>query len=532
MWTRVYSKNREERWRRNNLSALWLEPVYHSMKYHEQYEAFKKLAIQQGICRLEQFNEALPFGSTVPIVRVEKWLRRILDIPSGFSEQRRYVNRFKLGADPEFIFHNGESRVDARNLDLAQGLAFGMDNNGRLTELRPYPSRSALRVTASLLATLRWLALIHPKTLDYDWCSGAFLCGDGLGGHVHFGRKRPSRELEVKALDVIEDELLAIKAYPLAEVMRRRQGNDNGHNHPYGLPGDIRHQMHGYEYRTFPSWLDSPELAFLTITLSKLVVHNPGLAQGYGVLNSMDRHYQRVKNLLAYYKDIDDDARLALMLVSKKFPVHAGGDFKKRWGIPNLVPEGAPKVKFVPSSIKPDSTDVLEMFDYLQGKGPLVFRIPTPTWGPLVPIPTYKMVISDVATYGAKGLGELLWDIVTHESQPYAFVNAREPGTKYFSIPFKLANQLPKNWHNITDHKIGTHEGNEKWIYSYEPNRQGPKFSECRQLLLGTIFPFWRIGEVKPDSILQWKKGLCEKPRDQFTTITLFGDLGQLPRLR
>src|SRR5258708_205057 len=118
------------------------------MKWHEQHEAFKKLAIQQGIYQLQQFNQILPFGCDVPPTKLDKWFNHLLRVPREFTPQRRYVNRFKIGADPEFIFTCVDSltRMDAKIFALQQGLAFGMDNNGRLTEIRPYPSRSAMEV--------------------------------------------------------------------------------------------------------------------------------------------------------------------------------------------------------------------------------------------------------------------------------------------------------------------------------------------------------------------------------------------------
>src|SRR5581483_4609146 len=63
--------------------------------------------------------------------------------------------------------------------------------------------------------------------------------------------------------------------------MAERRGGDRLGQH-YGMPGDFRLQTHGYEYRTFPSWLDSPALAFISITLAKLCVHCPGLVTRSG----------------------------------------------------------------------------------------------------------------------------------------------------------------------------------------------------------------------------------------------------------
>jgi Phage phiEco32-like COOH.NH2 ligase-type 2 len=507
------------------------------MKYQEQHEAFKRLAIQHGIGRLEQLNKALPFGCAVSPGRLDRWFNGLLEPPGEFCSQRRYVNRFKLGADPEFIFATPmvgphvPVRVDARNLGLAQGLAFGMDNNGRLTEIRPYPSRSALTVVASILSTLRWMVAIHPETVSYEWIAGAFLFGDGLGGHVHFGRKRPGRELEVKALDALDDELMAVQAYPAKEVALRRAGDQ--HHQLYGHHGDIRKQIHGYEYRTFPSWLDSPELAFLTLTLSKLVVQNPALAQGYMPLIGMDRHYQRLRNLLAYYKDVDDDARLALQMLLKKFPVHVGGDFRKRWGIdvhPLAMPT-FPTVKFVPSSIKPTPAEVTELFDYFLGKRTLSYRVPMPTWGPLVPPEGYDMTISRTQTYGAKGLGELLWDVCCHQKCPYNLTNIKEMRKgAFFSIPLKFANTLPRGWQKFCGYKVVTHSSPAEYIYSYEKSREPLTFMECRRLLLETVFPFWRISEVKSDSWQQWQQTLSpKKSHTRYRDRLIYGEVENLP---
>lgn len=499
------------------------------MKWREQHEAFKRLLIQGGIQRMEQVSQALPFGCTVPFPRINRWLMDMLRVPVEFSTQRRYVNHFKLGADPEFIFLDGGNRIDAYSLSLHQGLAFGQDNNGRLTELRPYPSRSALEVVASIMAELRWLAIFNPTTLKYAWIAGAYVLGDGLGGHVHFGRKRPNRSLEVKALDTIDDELLALRAYPVLEVQRRRLGDEH-HNAPYGLPGDIRPQAHGYEYRTLPSWLDSPELAFLSIVLSKLAVHNPSLVQGYAP-QLYDRHFQRIRNLLSYYKDVDDDARLALAMIVRKMPMHIGGDFRPRWGLPSVLEGEKPKVVFIPTSIKPSNEDITEMFEHLIGRKSLVWRIPTPTWEPLVPPENYWMVIGRACTRQAKGLGELIWDVVTHKSITPSFQAMNGIVNKaYFSIPRSIARQLPFDWKRLSQYKVVFHEGDEKWIYVSAEAREPKNYKTARHILLETILPFWKVTEVKKDSFQQWQSAHQKiRPDTRYAGQVLYGSQEVLP---
>jgi hypothetical protein len=474
------------------------------MKWREQHEAFKRFLIEGGISRREEFKAALPFGCTVPDHKISKWLNHTLAVPKDFSGQRRYINRFKIGADPEFIFTElgrPQVRFDARSFgDMHQGLAYGMDNNGRLVEIRPYPSRSALNVVASILSTLRWIAVRHPQAVSYDWQSGIFLCNDGLGGHVHFGRKRPNRTREIKALDAVSDELINVRIYNGADIQRRRQGD--AHMQRYGMPGDFRLQQHGYEYRTFPSWMDSPELAFLVLTLSKLTVHNPTLLST-APLESWTRHHQRLYNFLSYYKDIDDDARLALQLLARKTPVHVGGDFKARWGIAKVI--NTPKVAFLPSSIEPSAEEIKDVFDCLANQVPLAMKIPTPSWEPTNPPTGYEMALLHTNTHGAKGLGELLYDVVQSEQLRYSFSAIKAMGKKdsFFGIPNKLVQRLPAKWQEMCPHV--TAYSDDGVIYVTDLARTYKNFHESRRILLETVLPFWRITDVQADSYVQWK---------------------------
>lgn len=497
------------------------------MKWNEQHEAFKRFAIQHGISKLDEFVQALPFGyGEVSPSRLDRWFKQMLRVPTNFCGQRRYINRFKLGADPEFIFQQNGERMDARGFELAQGLAYGMDNNGRLTEIRPWPSRSALEVVASICSALRWLAILNPQVCTCQWVSGVYLHGDGLGGHVHFGRKRPGRVDEIKALDCVQDELLTLGVYNIHDILKRRNGDS--HNQHYGLPGDFRKQIHGYEYRTFPSWLDSPELAFLILTLSKLVVHNPKLVQGFSALPNFERYCQRTRNILAYYKDVDDDARLALMMLMKKMPIHIGGDFKPRWGLGPV--NNIPVITALPSCIEPSEQDIAEMFAHLSGKYPLQMRVPEPTWKYTNPPNGYSMLIKTCNTYGAKGLGEMVWDVVQWDGAKLKVVNTKDGDAhRYFSIPEGLAKLLPKGWKNMTNHKVSVHNDNAA-IYSNAMAREIEHFQDAKRILTETVFPFWRISDVKPDSYQVWKLHLAGKPAvRKFEGEILYGNVEDLP---
>ena len=490
-------------------------------KWIEQREAFYKIAIARGMTKPEELKEAFPLGTEVPRERLTRWLARLTEVPKDFASQRRYVNRFKVGADPEFTFiaRGTTSRKDAQAFSLKQGPAFGADNNGRLAEIRPHPSRSVVEVCASVLATLRWMAILHPQTTSYEWHAGAWSVEDGLGGHVHFGRKRPNRAREIAALDSIEETMLDLGLFDAVQQETRRGGDS--HHQLYGRLGDFRLQAHGYEYRTFPSWLDSPELAFLTMTLAKLGVHDPSFVWPYkkGANNN-----NRLVNFLSYYKNSDDDARLAsAMLKGRVFG--RGGDFKPRWGISVLGMIGGQRPSVVPLSIKPSKEDTAEMFEYLLNQTPLKMRIPTPTWEPINPPRGYRMVIDSSQTIQRKGIGELCWDICCSEQMMLSIARENVPGhnrRRPVAIWRDLGRSIPNNIfakHGISQEIIFIHPE------SLDQGRSGA----IRQLLLSGALPLWRVKDVQPNSWDQWKAhGFLPKKKNLYCGEVIYGD-GQLP---
>jgi hypothetical protein len=519
-------------------------------EWQVQREAFLKLMVTKGIGTLEEVDRAFyPFGHSVPENKIQKWFGDFLTMPKAFSTQRRYVNRFKVGADPEFVFEEllpqrqtnpfddtvaqlraiaaqraeqtGEplrdrdvsrtdrsARHDAKHLKLKQGQAFGADNNGRLAEIRPYPSRSAIEVCASILATFRWMVVLYPATRKFRWVAGAFQYGDGLGGHVHFGRKRPNRAEEVKALDSISDVLVKLGIFPTREVTQRRQGDAFG-NSAYGQNGDIRLQTHGYEYRTWPSWLDSPELAFLTITLSKLAVHDPELLR-YENAKASSQRGQQVKNLLSYYKNLDDDARLCLFLLDRGVPQHIGGDFKSRWGLADSMEVKSEKISVIPPAICPSEGEVKELFDALLHRTPLQFVQPKPTWSPVNPPEGYVMCIDQTDTIHQKGLGEMIWNLCTisgAEGPVIRGVNAHWD----LQISEDLWTMVPRP----KDLPIKITQAKEKRSTIYVSNecRENPERRKAAEVyLLGGGFPLWRVQEAKTESFSQWKAFIKKQP--------------------
>jgi hypothetical protein len=319
------------------------------------------------------------------------------------TDQPRLVNHFKLGADPEFVFVVDGKVIHASGLGLKAGLAFGADNNGRLAELRPKPSRSALRVVASLYAELCFLAQWNPGLTQYAWVASPFAERDGLGGHVHFGRWKKLREAEVNALDWVMKLLTAAGVINLAAQRNRLATN------LYGKFGDIRVQSHGYEYRTFPTWLGSPKHAHLFLTLAKLAVHAPSMFDGVhspiGTLVAQ-RH---IENILAYYQDLDDDAKIARCYF-KGCCVPNDGNIQKNWNIvPVFGAEGRAETDIVPQIVAPSEQHIKEMFSLLT-TGKMVFETKQPF--EILRFPKgYTPFQHFMATDRRPDLGELVWDM-------------------------------------------------------------------------------------------------------------------------
>lgn len=474
----------------------------------------------------EKVKDVYPFGH--PEISFEKlcaWTRKLtrtLEV-GEVGSCPRLVNHFKVGADPEFVFTAGGECIGAAQVGLKAGPAFGADNNGRLVEIRPHPSKSTLEVTASILAAMRWMAIKYPQTRDYEWWSGAFQFHDGLGGHVHFGRKRATRDEELYALDAITELLLKLGTFPAEEMRLRRRGDQ--FRQVYGMPHDYRLQNHGYEYRTFPSWLDSPWMTYFVLTLSKLAVVWPQAVRE--IRPAMGR--AAIENLLGYFKGSDDDARLCLaVLKTRGIPHFQGGDFRSAWGISGLGyatvrSDQTPTV--IPAAIPPSTEDTREMMEHLLKGTRLTARVPKPTWEPTTVPDGYVMLINSVTTTHVKGLGEIIWDLVCAAGMPLKVVQSDGPG---MGVGEGLAKHLDRGWQGKVQEILGKdgvyfHHTGEPTIWLGAGLRSdGQEIARARKALTCGVFPIWKVGRVGKNSLEEWKKGvnpLLPKKRKSSTEV-------------
>lgn len=425
---------------------------------NERKRYFDALICTGEIPSLYSMNE---FGVNVPNKIKERWIKRIRDNNiMAFPKEPKLVNHFSLGADPEFVFTDDKGRyVHAEKQGLDTLSAFGCDMAGRQAELRAYPSRSALAVVASLVDTLRWMnATMEVSKLN--WLGTPFFERDGCAGHIHFGRKRPRRENEIKALDKVTRLLINAGVWLEEDLINRR--NVAG----FGKPGDYRLQSYGYEYRSTPTWMCDPWLAFFVITISKLAMYH---GTEIPVANK-ENAWQQLMNLLDAYKGVDDDARLARRGINVLgYPKYKAGDFKERWGINPLTKY---RIKYsrhyIPSVIKPSPQTILELFDYINTGLAIKKRDPEVTWQ-LFELPKNLHKVEIVphrpgAMDIAKGLISNLKIQISTSDNNYCQIRFRKP-LNWEAIQKAFKTKVPKYKYQLLKDVIYGNADHDLYIY-------------------------------------------------------------------
>lgn len=189
-----------------------------------------------------------------------------------------------LGLDAELVLHDARRRkLIAASRYLPRGGRAGCDAvriGGRvrfpLMELRPDPApepAQLVRNIAAAMAEARGSLEAAEGGASLEWLAGGRPLGRfPLGGHIHLSGLPLTSEL-VRVLDTYVALPVAALEDPSGAPRRPR----------YGTFGDVRLQEHGgaggFEYRTLPSFLFSPELAEEVLAL----------------MNAAVRHRQRLK---------------------------------------------------------------------------------------------------------------------------------------------------------------------------------------------------------------------------------------------
>ncbi|MCY9515879.1 putative amidoligase domain-containing protein [Paenibacillus apiarius] len=229
---------------------------------------------------------------------ISAWSKTLAETERSRKEPKRTL---KLGLDMELILYHPERRKIVPAIRyLPRGGVAGCDAvriQGKirypLVELRPAPAAAPAQLLRHLRAAMaRAARLIREKDADgaaLKWLAGSQPLGSfALGGHIHVSGIALTSDL-VRMLDTYVALPLALIEDPHGAVRRRPK---------YGTFGDVRLQEHGgdggFEYRTLPSFLESPQLALEVLSLfHSVIVHGAMLARRDSVRTEVVRRYYR-----------------------------------------------------------------------------------------------------------------------------------------------------------------------------------------------------------------------------------------------
>ena len=151
--------------------------------------------------------------------------------------------------------------------------SFGYDGAGGPAELRPAPSACAATVVYRLQ---NLIVNSEPARAlqEYEW-----ICGNGtprhpIGGHIHIGAYGASNKQDKAPVITPSAKLSTLLSHllvPFAIALSTPEGLRIRLSTTYGALDDIRHQPHGLEWRTLPSWLFSPWIAYFFLEGAKLI---------------------------------------------------------------------------------------------------------------------------------------------------------------------------------------------------------------------------------------------------------------------
>lgn len=440
--------------------------------------------------------------------QVPRWVQSFnapADLTPKLSYGRR-LNNFCVGSDPEFALLSGTRKMTAhQDAGLFVGLAAGADQNERLAELRPWPSSSVVTHVAGILTALRWMYRTNVPVRSMSWRAGAYYHDDGLGGHVHFGRRQPTRDKEVEALNVLALTFASLGMFPLDEWAQRMHGDRIGQI--YGRFGDTRPQLHGYEYRTLPSWLHSPEAAFVVLTASKLTLFDPEIVTQW--LPQYQVAQRHLLNLARYYMHRDDDAMLMYRILRGQRATRLqfmAEDFKLRWGFTRAHTQITRDVTqyILPATIQPQADEIEEVFNYLVDGTELGFREVEPNF--VFQVPEGYVWLPRLISPGRRaGVGDVIHNLAIYGNSgvPLNFANddRLRVGHRWVERWSQAEKQLyEREFGGLIDHDNAEHVSiGQAW-------RKVPGIRDLRRFIDSGLLPIWTVENVQPDSYARWKE--------------------------
>jgi len=278
----------------------------------------------------------------------QKYEHAVLEYEQERKSDRMLTKKAVLGADPEFALRDAAGNMVVASRFLPREGLIGCDSARvrtetavshqlPLAEIRPEPSAYPEHI---ILSIYQGMQLGMQKITDHslEWIAGGMPFPHyPIGGHIHFSGIPLSFEL-----------LHALDTYVCLPLTLIEDEGCQSRRPRYGFLGDFREKPHGgFEYRTLPSWLVTPGIAFGVLILAKLVAENHTLLKQHQVMNLRVRKayyqgdtaalepfvrglHQELTRLSAYetYKK-ELDGFFAVLFSGKKWP--ANSDIRRAW---------------------------------------------------------------------------------------------------------------------------------------------------------------------------------------------------------
>lgn len=278
--------------------------------------------------------------------------------------------RFRLGADPEFLFLTSTKMVVPASECAVTGSSaeFGCDaGHGTPGELRPPPKEEPEELVQEIHRILVQGFNQSLFAQSYNWSAGGNGSLAPTGGHIHIGDLSARITVPRSTFPTLWfDALLAVPAAFLESPSQSRVTQENT---GYGALGNVRPQDHGWEYRTLGSWLTSPYVALGVLSMAKIIYHEWMLdsdgdsALRRSVLNLADevssnaRYFPGLRGHMREYADRAWQLIPQFALYEKYRPQidflkglyddrvswYPACGMKAAWGIPNSLPVVGPK---------------------------------------------------------------------------------------------------------------------------------------------------------------------------------------------
>lgn len=224
------------------------------------------------------------------------------------------IKTFTLGADPEFAIRLQGRPVGANEYFTASA-SLGCDGSASTGEIRPGYHQEPLSLVCKIMKIFQYGYQEFPQL---EWYCGHYVDNKALGGHIHIGDKRlkDPKDLEERNYLINTIDNLEVLLENLSQVVDDQEQKRRRLNTSYGSPRAYRPQAHGIEYRTPGSWLLSPTVSLMFITLSKIAVdaaqNNLNLKRIGDKLHAIDLMQDLHTHLKAQKVEIPGDCELGI----------------------------------------------------------------------------------------------------------------------------------------------------------------------------------------------------------------------------